>query len=339
MPANKYALLRYRIIDRCLSDTRKPYPSREDLRAACEEALYGSGSARISLSTIDKDLRAMKEEEELGYFAPVAFHREYGGYYYTEQGYSITRLSLVEEDLEALRFAATILQQFRDLPILENYQNAIDKITNRLTISSDPAYEGLDKFIQFEKSTTSSGNEFLGPLLSMIRNQVACHIVYKGFRDDREKTYAVHPLLLKEYSNRWYLIAHVPERKGRLTFGLERIVSIRSLDEGFERPSDFDPERFFRYSIGITESRDEPEEIILRCNPVAGRFLKTQPIHSSQEVLAEDEEMIRIRLNVIPSPELYARILSFGGEVYVEKPAKIARHIRKEWEKALQRHL
>ena len=41
MPANKYALLRYRIIDRCLTHRMRPYPTKEDLRRACEEGLYG----------------------------------------------------------------------------------------------------------------------------------------------------------------------------------------------------------------------------------------------------------------------------------------------------------
>ena len=40
MPANKYALLRYRIIDRCLTNPGKPFPTKEDLRQACEDALY-----------------------------------------------------------------------------------------------------------------------------------------------------------------------------------------------------------------------------------------------------------------------------------------------------------
>ncbi|MFM9984219.1 MAG: hypothetical protein ACKVOK_03255, partial [Flavobacteriales bacterium] len=68
MPANKYALLRYRVIDRCLKNKGKPYPTREDLRQACEEDLYGAGGEAISLSTIDKDIWAMKNEGELGYY-------------------------------------------------------------------------------------------------------------------------------------------------------------------------------------------------------------------------------------------------------------------------------
>jgi hypothetical protein len=76
MPANKYALLRYRIIDRCLTNPARPFPSKEALRLACEEALYGSDGEHISISTIEKDLWAMRNESELGYHAPIAYHRD-----------------------------------------------------------------------------------------------------------------------------------------------------------------------------------------------------------------------------------------------------------------------
>ena len=39
MPHIKNALLRYRIIDKCIRNKYKPYPSKQDLREACEEAL------------------------------------------------------------------------------------------------------------------------------------------------------------------------------------------------------------------------------------------------------------------------------------------------------------
>ena len=83
MPANKYALLRYRIIDRCLTNPGHPFPSKETLRLACEEALYGSDGERISISTIEKDLWAMRNETDLGYYAPIEYHRDERGYHYT----------------------------------------------------------------------------------------------------------------------------------------------------------------------------------------------------------------------------------------------------------------
>ena len=119
MPANKYALLRYRIIDRCLTNRMRPYPTKEDLRQACEEGLYGSEGEHISISTIDKDLWAMRNENELGYHAPIVYNAEHRGYEYEDPDYSISGLNLQEQDLQALRFATLTLLQFRDMPVFQ----------------------------------------------------------------------------------------------------------------------------------------------------------------------------------------------------------------------------
>src|SRR5687768_1792898 len=207
MPANKYALLRYRVIDRCLRNKGRLYPTREDLRQACEEALFGAGGDAISLSTIDKDIWAMKNEGELGYYAPIVHSRQHGGYYYEDENYSISELSLGDEDLQAIRFATATLDQFRDIPIFRQYESAIEKIINRVNISPNPDDASLEKFIQFEKSTVSRGNEYLGPILESIQSRKGIRISYRKFTDDSIREYELDPYLLKEYHNRWYLVA------------------------------------------------------------------------------------------------------------------------------------
>ena len=82
MPENKYALIRYRIINQMIR--KRHYPTKEELRAACEDTLYGStDNLRISCSTIDKDIYALRNEREFGY-APIEFHPQYRGYFYSE---------------------------------------------------------------------------------------------------------------------------------------------------------------------------------------------------------------------------------------------------------------
>ena len=60
MPLNKEAYLRYKIIDDCISNKRKPYPSMEDIMVACEERIGKS----FTISTIQKDIKAMKEASQ-----------------------------------------------------------------------------------------------------------------------------------------------------------------------------------------------------------------------------------------------------------------------------------
>lgn len=328
MPANKYALLRYRIIDRCLKNKGRKFPTREDLREACEEALFGAGGDAISLSTIDKDIWAMKNEGELGYYAPIKFDRAEKGYCYEDENYSISDLSLGDEDLQAIRFAAATLDQFRDMPIFRQYESAIEKIINRVNISPKPDDASLDKFIQFEKSTVSKGNEHLGPLLEAIQTRKAIRIAYTKFTDDSIKEYQLNPYLLKEYHNRWYLVALESKSNSIRTFGLERIERMETAERRFTRDKNFDADVFFKHSIGITERQDKPHEVVLSFSPVIGKFLLTQPIHPSQRLLSESKKEIRLALNVLLTQELYSFILGYGPQVKVVQPVSLKKQIK-----------
>ncbi|MBL7942834.1 MAG: WYL domain-containing protein [Flavobacteriales bacterium] len=338
MPANKYALLRYRIIDRCLTNPGKPFPSREDLRDACEEALYGSGGGNISLSTIDKDIWAMKNEGELGYYAPIIFDRNENGYCYKDPSYTISNLSLADEELEAIRFAAATLDQFRDVPIFRQYESAIAKIINRVNISARPDDSALEKFVQFEKSTVSRGNEFLGPLLDAIRHRTPVRISYRKFTDDRLKEYELHPYLLKEYHNRWYLVAFDMGAKQVRTFGVERLEALERGEKKFAVQPGFDPDIFFKHSIGITEKKEKPQDILLSFHPVAGKFLLTQPVHPSQQLVLNAPNEIRLSLHVLITPELLSFILGYGPQVQVIKPASLRKQVAAALAEAMDRY-
>lgn len=327
MPANKYALLRYRIIDRCINNRGRPYPTREQLRQECEDALYGSGGEAISLSTIDKDINAMRNESELGYYAPIKFSREHGGYYYDQEGYSIEQLSLNDEDLEAIHFATATLEQFRHIPFLKQYESAIEKIVSRVRITPNPNEEGLDKYIQFETSTVTKGTAYLGKLLQNIRSLQMVRIKYRKFSDDKLKEYLLNPLLLKEYSNRWYLIARNDESGKIQTFGLERIEHLELGEKVFKPDPDFDPEIFFRYSIGITEAKEKPLMVILETDLALGRFLTSQPIHSSQKSEITGDKRMKFELFVTLTPELLTLILGYGNQMKVIAPPRLKKMV------------
>ena len=154
MPANKFALLRYRIIDKSIRNKYRPYPSKEDLRQACEDALYNSFHERVSESTVEKDLFAMRNEEGLGYLAPIKYSREFGGYYYSQDDYSIDDIPLNEEDIEAIKFAAHTLSQFRSISVFSDFENAIDKLMGRISISGKLEDDAIDQFVSFENKPT-----------------------------------------------------------------------------------------------------------------------------------------------------------------------------------------
>ena len=146
MPANKFATIRYHVIDKMLRNKYKPYPSVEDVMEKCSDVLLKP----ISKSSIEKDVRAMKNDEALGYFAPIEYSRMHKGYYYSNSDYSIDKVPLNEDEIEAVQFATNILTQFKNVAIFKDYENAIEKVLDKVNLSSGHS-ESENNFIQFEK--------------------------------------------------------------------------------------------------------------------------------------------------------------------------------------------
>lgn len=108
MPANKNALLRYKILDKCLRNRYRRW-TLDDLVEAVSEALYDMEGIKggVSVRTINADLKMMRSDK-LGYNAPIeVYDKKY--YRYSDSTYSITETRLTESDYKLLTTAVTLL--------------------------------------------------------------------------------------------------------------------------------------------------------------------------------------------------------------------------------------
>jgi len=320
MPHIKNALIRYRVIDKALSNTYNPYPTKLDLRYACEMELYGDTNGKhISDSTIEKDLYAMRQELD----APIKYSKRYKGYYYEDPNFTINEKPLSEDDIASIQFALSTLSQFKETEMFQQFGFALNKIIDRVNLDSDSRGKDtdIDQYIQFEKSTVAKGNEYLKPLLSAIQKQHIAYFTYESFVTQIRKQRKVTPLLLKEYNNRWYLICFDSVKEKVITYALDRISDLEIVEQQGEKPADFKPELFFRHSIGITASADaRPEKIVFIASTIASKYINSQPFHESQKIIEEDENRTIFELFALVSEELIRELLSYGGDVQVLEP-------------------
>lgn len=320
MPHIKNAQIRFRIIDRCLRNNFRPYPTKKDLREACEESLYGlSEGVNICDSTIEKDMFAMKMEHD----APIAYSKKNKGYYYKDQNFSINDIPLSEDDLNSIKFAVKTLSQFREVDLFKQFGNAIDKIVDRINISSNPMDDDISNFVQFETALSSQGNEFLAPILASIKDNNIIEFVYTSYITDKPKKRTVIPLLLKEYRNRWYLISFDIDKNDIITYALERMQDLVQTEEFGVKPNDFDPDIFFKHAIGITSSKDEPITIVLKADKIASKYILSQPFHSSQRIIKEGKNRTSFELKIVNSEEFVRSILSYGNGIEIIEPESL----------------
>ena len=323
----KNAQLRYRIIDRCIRNKYNPYPTKEDLRQACEEALYGEGiGANICDSTIEKDIFAMRMDHD----APIKYSKKEKGYYYEDENYSIDKIPLSEDDIEAIKFATQTLMQFKDVSMFKQFGFAIDKIFDRVHIAQNPTEESVENYVQFETVPETVGTEFLAPLLSAIKEKKIVTFDYTSFATEKTKPRQVLPLLLKEYRNRWYLISYSLIKKKVITFGLDRMSNVVITDDYFFDNIKFDPDLYFKHSIGITSFEDKPNKVIFKLDKIGSKYIESQPIHQSQKLLKEGKKRNTYQIKVLLSEELKRLFLSYGNQLEVLEPKELRDQLKIE---------
>lgn len=319
----KNAQLRYRVIDRCLRNQYKPFPSKEDLRQACEEAIFGSTEGSdICDSTIEKDMFAMRMEFD----APIKYSKRDKGYYYEDEEYSIDKIPLSEEDIDAIKFATNTLMQFRDVGIFNQFGYALDKIFERVHVGNSPD-EDVSEFIQFETVEETRGGEFLPLLLQAIKDKEVVEFDYGSFQKANSKPRKVLPLLLKEYRNRWYLISYSLDKKRITTYALDRMEEPKVAGEHHYDPINFDPKKYFEHSIGITANDSNPENVVFKIDKVGAKYLESQPIHKTQKLIKEGNSRNTYEIQVILSEELRRLILSYGPQIEIIKPKSLRKEI------------
>jgi predicted DNA-binding transcriptional regulator YafY len=329
MPDTKNALIRYRIINRCLIDY--DYCTLEQLKEACERALDISP---LGDRTIAQDISDMRYDERLGYSAPIKFSKHYGGYYYEDPDYSIDNLSLNNEEIDALNFASTLLGQMKDTGVFNKFSGAVQKIVDAVQIQkalfTGPEFD----FIDFERVPFVKGSEFLEDLIGYIHGKKPVELLYQSFVDPEPVLHILHPYLLKEYRNRWYLIGHDENHDDIRTFGLDRIESVDPATVKFIE-KEFDAEEYFRNTVGVFSPSGDPPLIRIAFKKPMAYYLLTQPWHSSQVQVAESAGEITFEFKVHPTYEFKSLILGYGRSARVLDPSGLREEILAELQDAM----
>ncbi len=333
MPRNKEAYIRYKVINRCLKEFR--YTSMEKLIRACEEALDISP---ISERTIYKDISDMKKDQRLGFNAPIKFDRYRRGYYYTDPNYSTDNIPLSNEELQALSFASGILHQYKNIPFFDTFSGTVQKIVEGVRISRMQTYAPEVSCIDFEKTPVAKGVEYLPILIRSIIERQVLMIQYQAFYQATPASHTIHPYFLKEYRNRWYLIALHDRRKSSCIYGLDRIQSIDAVSDITYIPPEIKSDEYFRNTIGVFCPPGEPPLIQLRFTKEQAQYILTQPIHESQQVTEETDHHVTISLKVHPTIELKMLILGYGAEVEVLYPNELKDQIIQSLGKTLDQY-
>lgn len=335
MSTNKLALIRYKTIDECLKNRFRKW-TLEDLMEKVSDALYEYEgiSTGVSKRTIQGDLQTMRSDK-LGYNAPIIItDRKF--YIYEDPDFSIANSPINAADMDKMKEIVSVLKHLNGFHYFDEMSEMIAKLENNLSKSADKS----KNFIQFEGNAMLKGLEFINPLYQAIAKQIPMVIEYKSFKAKQSQQKIYYPYLLKEYRNRWFLIA-LPKRSDTLvTLALDRIIECNEVPKEVFLPyTGVDFERYFEDCLGVTKSaKDRGCKVILQFDAANAPYVRTKPLHHSQQVLKEDENGLIVRIDVVMNFELEREILGFGENVKVLGPRILAKRIERRLKRASEKY-
>ena len=96
-------------------------------------------------------------------------------------------------------------------------------------------------------------------------------------------TYEVIPCFLRMFESRWYLICEYLNHKATRVLALERMQPlVIGEKEGLPSPN-ITPAYFYQDCFGIIRDDKQPEKIILKIYGNQADYIRSVPLHSSQE--------------------------------------------------------
>jgi len=261
------------------------------------------------------------------------------------QKYTFTKSKRTfQRDLEDIRYLYDIDIQFdRSRKVYyidsEDKSQAAERILEAFdTFNALKVADRLSDYIHFE-NRRSGGTENLHGLLHAIQNRFQISFSYQKFWDDHPQKRAAEPLALKEFKNRWYLVARDLTKKELRVFALDRLSQLDISKRTFTYPENFHAQTYFRHSFGIIHPGDHPiEEVILSFTPDQGKFIQSLPLHDSQQILKDNDQEFRIGLKLYVTFDFVMEILSYGPDVKVIHPPHLAEEVNEAYRKALNQY-
>src|SRR5690606_35923938 len=216
-----------------------------------------------------------------------------------------------------------------------NFQRMMEAFDmfNSLNLAQD-----LTPFIHLEKRRPQ-GTENLYGLLHAIKNRLQIKFTYQKFWEEELTQRLVEPYALKEFKNRWYIMAKDSKDNNIKSFALDRLTNLEITNLNYQYPDNYSIEQSYLYCFGIISPNDEePQDIILSFDPFQGKYIKTLPLHDTQQVLVDNDVEMKIKLKLCLTHDLLMELLSFGDNMKVIEPKSLADQIKQAHEKAYRQY-
>jgi proteasome accessory factor B len=279
----------------------KPY-TYPSLEKVLDHLRHSHDMEQVSTGTFERDLRNIRAF----YNITITYDRQKRGYF----------LDLADdENLDDFRLFVRLLERRERLAALTQ---------------SGPS---VGRYVQFEHENSGAAAQFRGlDWLSLLWNalerRLVVSFVYQDYANGARKQRLVEPGMLFEYKNRWYLDCYDLNSNGQRTFGLDRMTNLELTPQAIDPNRTIDYRAARQQVIGVTAPPGAVvERVVLRFAKPEAEYVRSLPLHHSQQEIEETDGFLTISLSVIINHELQREILAYGHEVEVLGPKRLRQEV------------
>lgn len=175
-----------------------------------------------------------------------------------------------------------------------------------------------------------SGQRHLTPIIEAMRDGVKIRIMYQSFHSAEPSTFILAPYCVRVFRQRWYVLGTSEKGKELRLYGLDRILNTERTTIPFAPPENFDAETFFANGYGVTVDERKPEIVRISVDAYQANYLRSLPIHPSQEETERNNDYSVFQFFIVPTYEFIKELLSYGGTLEVLSPKWLRKEMKQE---------
>ena len=281
----------------------------------------------VSLRTIYRDIKSLME-------SGVPIYSEAGYGYSLDRDFLMQPVRLSEDEASALYFSALFSKRFLDKNTYQHSQQAIRKVQAILSDDTIDYIENLSERTHLSggisKDWINLTDIDLNGLHKAIFDCIPLEVRYYSKYSDSENLRTIEPLAVFYLHQNWHLAAYCRLRKDFRDFRIDRIRSVKILDERFKAHYDFNLKKFIDNQF--KNSNSTAVLIKLEVTDSCLDYLKTKSYFKYFKIEKKSDSFI-VELNAPLESWTTFWILSMGASCKVLEPNRLKEIISLEIQK------
>ena len=290
--------------------------------------------AECSTKTIMRDIDYLRDF----FHAPIEYDPTRHGYVYSEPNYKISAIDINEGDLFALCIAEKTLQRYRNTPVYHQLNAVFGKITESLpeTTTTQPGY--LDGRLSIISGpVTRIQPRIWESLANAMRENRSTLIAHRTPHTSDLKERRFDPYQIIHYQEEWYAKGFDHQSGEIRTFAISRIERARKEKETFQVPDDYDYTREAGMNFDLMWG-ETVYTVKLAFDAQLAPYIQEREWHPSQQIETRKDGSIIFTMETRHLLEIKRWVMSWGDGVTVLGPESLARDLRDECTRILERY-